>query len=160
MAKRADQKVHTSATVLLQITVPEKGTMILGVGQNATGAENYNLLPVPEGFGSIMPLEIVPTEWSANISIDKFFLRKSSLVELDIAPTGEGILNMPPIDIAFLDTNDEAGNMTIFTGCTLQSREFTVAANAIVGERANWLALNVQTPNPELTDKTWIYEGQ
>ena len=137
------QKVHTSATVMLKAN-----NKVIGVGQDATGTENYNVIPVAEGFGSIMPLEHVITEWSATVSMNKFYLRSNSLVEMGIAPSGEGILRLPPINIEFVDSLDNANSLTVFSDCTLQTREFTVTQNQIVGERATWVALNIQGVDP------------
>ncbi len=162
MATRSEQKIHTSATVILTMTDNTGNSHNIGVGQNAVGTENFNVVPVMEGFGSIMPMEHVITEWSATVSVDKFFLRKSSLVKMGIAASGEGILNMKPINISFLDvdgTADGKGPLTVFTSCTLQTREFTVTQNAVVGERATWLALGVEGTSP-IAPLPVSYEGQ
>lgn len=154
MVQAVNQKTYTSATVLLQLD-----NKIIGVGQNATGTENFNVIPVPEGFGSIMPMEHAITEWSATVSMDKFYLRKNSLVEMGVAPSGSGILKMKPINISFIDSLDTSRTLTVFMDCTLQTREFTVTHNAVVGERATWLALNIDNAAPASYGYTG-YEGQ
>lgn len=147
MVDNANKKVHTSATVLMLLD-----GKAIGVGQNATGTENFNVIPVPQGFGSIMPLEHVITEWSATVTMDKFYLRNKSLTQAGVAATGSGILNMRPINISFLNADDQSKKLTNFLNCTLQSREFTISQNAIVGERATWLALNVEVGSDEVSE--------
>jgi hypothetical protein len=155
------QKVHTSATVLLKIQNKDGQYKTIGVGQNATATENWNLIAVNTGFGSIMPLEHVVTEWNCTVTLEKFYLRSNSLAELGIASTGAGILTMPPIDIQFLDIESGKPGLTTFKSCTLQSREFTVTQNAVVGERATWLALDVLNTLPnKASSQPGDYAGQ
>ena len=154
MSTASNQKVYSSATVLLQL----HGKTI-GVGQNAVGTENFNVIPVPMGFGSIMPLEHAITEWNASVSVEKFYLKNKSLVEMGIAPSGSGVMHMPPINIGFVDSLNTAKTLTVFSNCTIQTREFTVSQNAIVGERATWIALDIQNIQPSAFGFTG-YEGQ
>ena len=70
------------------------------------------------------------------------------------------ILNLPPINIAFLDSLNTAKTLTTFIDCTLQSRDFSVSQNSIVGERATWLALNVAQELPDKYLKVPTYSNQ
>jgi hypothetical protein len=155
MASATNQKVHTSATVLLQV-----GGKNIGVGQSATATEQFNVQPVSRGFGSIMPLEHVATEWSANIEMDKFYLRNHSLAQMGLAASGSGILAMEPIDIAFIDSLLTSQELTTFLGCTLITRSFTVTHNNIVGERATWWAMDVKNDTPMYSHKVTDYMNQ
>jgi hypothetical protein len=140
MATLQNQKSHSSGSVAIQL-----GGKTIGIGNSARSTETWEIQTVQKGIGSIEPLEHVPTNWSCTIEIDKFYMRKKSLVDLNIVPEFTDILKFPLIDIVFLDVGDSDTGFLTYSGCTLQTRSLNISHNAIMGESATWLCLQCNT---------------
>jgi hypothetical protein len=130
-----DQPAHAGHTIRLKIDGIEVGRAQSISGRRSFGTENQYEI------GSILPQESVPLRFEGTVSLEKFRIRKKSLVEIGLAAYGAGILNLNVIDIEVTDrfTGDI---VIVYRGCTLQETSEDFRANAMSGENATWLYLS------------------
>lgn len=143
MSSVATQQVHAGHTIRFKVDGQE-----IGRGQSITGNVSFGQQPVHQ-IGSIMPAEHVALQYAGSVSMDKFKIRKKSLVDLGLAALGIGILNMDVIDIEVTDryTNEV---VDVYRGCSLNEYTKNHAANSISGENATWLFLSADQGKPEV----------
>lgn len=93
MASVMEQTVHAGHT----ISIKYKGTTI-GRIQGFDGERSYGTQGVYE-IGSIMPQEHIPLRYEGSLSVERFFVRKSSLHGIGLGSLGREILKKGVIDI-------------------------------------------------------------
>lgn len=138
-----DQPAHAGHTIRLKIDGQEVGRAQSISGRRSFGTENQYEI------GSILPQESVPLRFEGTVSLEKFRIRKKSLVEIGLAAYGAGILNLNVIDIEVTDrfTGDI---VIVYRGCTLQETSEDFRANAMSGENATWLYLSSDSGKAEV----------
>lgn len=94
-------------------------------------------------IGDNMPQEHLAQRWAGTVRVDAFYLRKRALADLGIIPhTGHEVLDLPPMDIQFIDIL--SGKKITAAQCTLGGHSVTNRANAFSVENATFLAKDVQ----------------
>lgn len=142
MANITNQSVHAGHTIRLKINGVE-----IGRARSINSRVSFGQEAVRE-IGTIMPAEHVALTYDGSVTVDKFKIRKKSLVKLGLARFGIGILNMDVIDIEVSDrhTNDI---VEVFRSCSLNEYSSTHTANALSGENATWVFLSADEGTPE-----------
>lgn len=137
-----DQPAHAGHTIRLKI-----GGVEVGRGQRLNGNRSFGTENQYE-IGSIMPQESVPLKVDGTVSLEKYFIRKKSLVDLGLSAYGADILNLQVIDIEITDkyTNDI---VIVYRKCTLQESSESFSANAMTGENATWKYLSSDNGTPQ-----------
>lgn len=142
MASVTNQTTHAGHTIRLKVDGKE-----IGRAQSVDARASFGQEGQYE-IGSIMPQEHVALRYEGSITLDKFSIRKKSLVDLGLARFGIGILNMDVIDIELTDrfTNEI---ITVYRKCSLNEYSRTHRANAISGENATFVYLSADGGTPE-----------
>jgi hypothetical protein len=150
MATQSLQKVYSSAIILLVID-----SKVIGTAQACTVVERWTALPVTYGLGSIKILEHVITDWQAEVTLEKFAIRKKLLSQLPgttnpndgVVPRGPNALNFIPITITVQD-KVTGEILDSFKDCTMTSHELDIREKSIVGERGSWVCVDrIDTSN-------------
>jgi len=129
--------VHTGNTVIIKLNGQAIGRIQAGEGRRSFGQEGVYEI------GDIMPKEHVPLRYEGGFTVDKFYIRKKSLVELGVASLAEEILTKGVIDIEVIDkTTNEV--IRVYEGCSLQDYSESFRANAIAGENASFVYLRAR----------------
>lgn len=157
MASQAQQSVNTGNTMLLVVN-----GHVIGRAQSLQAQRSYGTEGVYE-IGSIMPQEHVYNRYEGQITLERFLVRKDTLVELGLAGLGEDILTKGIMDIAVFQkmgatgTNGDGGNevrngqydqpngeynqekvIRVYRGCTAVTYSENVRVGAICGENATF----------------------
>lgn len=142
MASVQNQTVHAGHTIRLKIDGQE-----IGRAQSVDARQSFGQEGQYE-IGSNMPQEHVALRYEGSVTLDKYKIRKKSLVDLGLAKYGKGILNMDVIDIEITDkyTGDI---INVYRGCSLNEQSQSHRANAISGENATWVYLSADSGTPE-----------
>lgn len=142
MASVAQQRSVSGNIIRLKIDGKEVGRAQSIDARASFGQEGQYEL------GSIMPVEHVALRYEGSVTVDKFRIRKSSLVDLGLAKFGVGILKMGVINIEVTDryTNEI---IEVYRGCSLNEYSRSHRANAISGENATWMYLSADSGTPE-----------
>jgi hypothetical protein len=142
MANVANQSVHAGHTIRFKIAGQE-----IGRARSINGRVSFGQEAVRE-IGTIMPAEHVALTYDGSVSVDKFKIRKKSLVTLGLAKFGIGILNMDIIDIEITDKYTNA-IVEVYRGCSLNEYSSSHTANSLSGENATWVFLSADEGTPE-----------
>lgn len=133
---------------------------IIGRAQSLQAQRSYGTEGVYE-IGSIMPQEHVYNRYEGQITLERFLVRKDTLVDLNMAGLGEDILKMGVIDLAifqkgaYTGTNgegdeqdgevaggvngyDEQKCIRVYRGMTAVTYSETIRVGAICGENATF----------------------
>lgn len=142
MANITNQSVHAGHTIRLKIAGVE-----IGRARTVSGRVSFGQEAVRE-IGTNMPVEHVALTYDGSVTLDKFKIRKKSLVKLGLARLGIGILNMDVIDIEITDkyTNEI---VEVYRGCSLNEYSSNHTANSIAGENATFVFLSADEGVPE-----------
>ncbi|BAK52961.1 virion structural protein [Bacillus phage SP-10] len=131
MATQAKQTVHTGATVLLMIK-----NKVVGRAQGLDGRRSFGTEGVYE-IGSIMPQEHVQNRYEGSFTLDRFFVKKKSLADLDLAPLGEDVLKLDIFDVVIVDKETNS-ILRAYRGCTVSEYSETFRVGQISGENATF----------------------
>lgn len=154
MASQAQQSVNTGNTMLLIVD-----NKVIGRAQSLQAQRSYGTEGVYE-IGSIMPQEHVYNRYEGQITLERFLVRKDTLVELGMAGLGEDILTKGIMDIAVFQKEaytgtdgqggegaggneaENAGNIgkciRVYRGCTAVTYSENIRVGAICGENATF----------------------
>jgi len=124
----------TGNIIILKIAGAE-----VGRAQNATADSDFGLEDV-SGIGDVEVQEHVNTKVTHTLTVDKFIINKKTLLELEIVPVSEDVLNMGVFDIEILTKDGTL--IKKYESCSCANYSLRVAAHAIVGENATWRALS------------------
>lgn len=142
MANITNQSVHAGHTIRLKV-----GGVEIGRGRSINGRVSFGQEAVRE-IGTPMPVEHVALTYDGSVTLDKFKIRKKSLVKSGLAKFGIGILNMDVIDIEVSDRfTDEI--IEVYRSCSLNEYSSSHTANSISGENATWVFLSADEGTPE-----------
>lgn len=142
MANVRNQTVHAGHTIKLKIDGKE-----IGRARSINGRVSFGQEAVRE-LGTNMPVEHVSLTYDGSVTLDKFKIRKKSLVQMGLARFGAGILNMDVIDIEV--TDKYTGDIVeVYRGCSLNEYSSNHTANSISGENATWVFLSADEGTPE-----------
>ena len=131
MATQANQTVHTGATVLLMI-----GNKVVGRAQGLDARRSYGTEGVYE-IGSIMPQEHIQNRYEGSCSLERFLMKKESLVDLGLAALGEEVLKLDILDIVVID-KASGEIIRAYRGCTISEYSENFRVGAISGENATF----------------------
>ncbi|MDP4224903.1 MAG: hypothetical protein Q8910_00840 [Bacteroidota bacterium] len=135
MATQNDQTVHSGHTIYLKI-----GGTVIGKAQGLDAERSFGTEGIYE-IGSIMPQEHVNNRYEGSFTLERFFVRRSSLAELGFASLGEEVLRKNVITIAVYDkTTNEL--VRSYERCTIVNYRETFRVNAIAGENATFTYLS------------------
>jgi hypothetical protein len=140
MAEQRNQITLSASKVILKLN-----NKILGFAESCEARVSYSLIPVPTGFGSIMPFEHVINEWSGTLTLSKTGIKHKTLQQLGLAPYANGALTLPPIKIELLTV--EGPEIFTFEGCTLQDYSISTQRSSVIMESSTWVALSQLVPN-------------
>lgn len=146
MGSLVKQSVHTGNTVELKV----KGVKI-GRAQGLDARRSFGTEGVYE-IGSIMPQEHVHLRYEGTATLDRFFVRKSSLRQLNLLPIGEDVLTTDIIDIEVIDKTS-GSILRVYRGCSISDFSETFRVGAIAGENATFQYL-------ECSDNTDVQGGE
>lgn len=135
MASQVQQTVHTGNTILLKIAGKE-----IGRAQGIDGRRSFGTEGVYE-IGSIMPAEHVHNRFDGTVSVDRFFVRRSSLDQLGLTSLGEEVLKKDLIDIEVLD-KVTGKTVRVYRGCSLSECSENFRVGQISGENATFQYLD------------------
>jgi len=142
MASITNQSVHAGHTIKLKIDGYE-----IGRARSVSGRVSFGQEAVRE-IGTNMPVEHVALTYDGSVTLDKFKIRKKSLIKMGLAKFGVGILNMDVIDIEI--TDKYTGEIVeVYRGCSLNEYSSNHTANSISGENATWVFLSADEGTPE-----------
>lgn len=142
MANVAKQTVHAGHTIKLKIA-----GQIIGRARSINGRVSFGQEAVRE-ISSIMPAEHVALSYDGSVTLDKFKIRKKSLIKAGLARFGIGILNMDVIDIEITD-NFTGEIVEVYRGCSLNEYTSNHTANSLSGENATFVFLTADEGTPE-----------
>lgn len=133
--------------------------MVVGRAQSLQAQRSYGTEGVYE-IGSIMPQEHVYNRYEGQLTLERFLVRKDTLVELGMAGLGEDILKKGVMDLAifqkgaYTGTNGQGDNggigenvadaydtqkcIRVYRGCTAVSYSENIRVGAICGENATF----------------------
>jgi|SRR5690606_9387517 len=134
MATQANQTVHTGNTVLLMVA-----NTIVGRAQGVNAQRGFGTEPIHE-IGTIMPVEHVQNRYEGTVTLERYFMKKKTLVDLGFARLGEDILQQDVLDIVVVDKLTHE-IIRAYRACTLMDHSETFPVNAIAGENATFAYL-------------------
>jgi hypothetical protein len=114
--------------------------VLVGAMQSLRLSDSYGLDAV-YGIGDIDPLENVPTRGSYSMAVTNYVLKQASLRKLGLVPeNGADTLTGLVFDVQVY-SRDTGKVMRTIKGCSYNSGDLDIRANAIVGQNSSWLAL-------------------
>lgn len=134
MATLQDQTVHTGATILLMVN-----NTVVGRAQGLDARRSFGTEGVYE-IGTIMPAEHVHNRYEGSFTLERFLMKRESLVELGLAALGEEILELDIIDVVVVSKEDNS-IVRAYRGCSCSEYSENFRANAIAGENATFMYL-------------------
>lgn len=134
MATQANQTVHTGNTVLLMVA-----NTIVGRAQGVNAQRSFGTEPIHE-IGTIMPVEHVQNRYEGTVTLERYFMKKKTLVDLGFARLGEDILQQDVLDIVVVDKLTHE-IIRAYRACTLMDHSENFPVNAIAGENATFAYL-------------------
>lgn len=134
MATQANQTVHTGNTVLLMVA-----NTIVGRAQGVNAQRSFGTEPIHE-IGTIMPVEHVQNRYEGTVTLERYFMKKKTLIDLGFARLGEDILQQDVLDIVVVDKLTHE-IIRAYRACTLMDHSENFPVNAIAGENATFAYL-------------------
>ena len=140
MGSLANQTVHTGNTIELKV----KGVKI-GRAQGLDARRSFGTEGVYE-LGSIMAIEHVHLRYEGTVTLERFFVKRESLRELNLLPIGEDVLTTDIIDIEVIDKTTGV-ILRVYRGCSISDFSETFRVGAIAGENATFQYLECSDNN-------------
>lgn len=134
MATQANQSVHTGNTVLLMIA-----NTIVGRAQGVNAQRSFGTEGIYE-IGSIMPAEHVQNRYEGTVTLERYYMKKKTLVDLGFVRLNEDILQQDVLDIVIVDKLTHE-IIRAYRACTLIDHTENFPVNAIAGENATFAYL-------------------
>lgn len=155
--------VHAGHTILLKFSsasgsgTDQRQPETVGKAQSFDDSHDITQDQVYE-IGTPMPTENVATRYAGSFTLDKFFIRKDSLVSAGWVGLAEDVLRSGNLTVQIVDKLDGSAVRT-YEGCAVTSYRSTFRANAIAGENASFVFLNAYdngwtSGNPSLPTTT------
>lgn len=134
MARAQDYDAYTGPTITLAIN----GTAV-GLGQGVQGRRSYGTQGL-YGIGDFMPREHVQNRYEGQVTLDLFFMTKTSLMDLGYIGLGAEVLSVPLLDIV-VSNSDKTKIVRAYRKCTLSESSENFRTNAVAGENATFMYL-------------------